>query len=79
MIKCRHITQKKTISFLRNKNITFVPMEHNPTNLPQYRPVEDSFSELRSLVYKKGWKAKSIKQLKGIIKKCLKTMDTSGV
>ena len=76
-IKRRHIT-KKTISFLQ-KNITFVPKEHNPTNMPQCHPVKDFFGELSSLVYKKRWKAKSIKQLKGRIKKCLKTMDTIGV
>jgi len=36
---------KKTISFLQNKNLTFVPKEHNPTNMPQYRPVENFFGE----------------------------------
>jgi len=51
---------KKTIRFLQNKNITFVPKEHNPKNRPQCCPVEGFFGELSSLVYKKGWKAKSI-------------------
>lgn len=70
---------KKTIEFLTNKNIAFVPKERNPTNLPQCRPVEDFFGQLSSLVYKKGWKANSIKQLKTRIKKCLKEVDTTGV
>jgi len=68
---------KKTISFLQSKNITFLPKEHNSTNLPQCHPMKDFFGELSSLVYKKGWNAKSIKQLKGRIHKCLKTMDTA--
>lgn len=70
---------KKTIEFLETKNIQFVPKERNPTNLPQCRPIEDFFGQLSSLVYNKGWKAESIKQLKTRIRKCLKEMDTTGV
>ncbi len=70
---------KKTIEFLNNQNIRFVPKQRNPTNLPQCRPIEDFFGELSSLVYSKGWKAKSIKQLKTRIRKCLKEMNTTGV
>lgn len=69
----------KTMDFLRSKNIPFVPKCRNPTNLPQCRPVEDFFGQLSSLVYSKGWKAKSIKQLKTRMKKCLKEIDTTGV
>ena len=36
------------------QNIPFVPKDRNPTNLPQCRPIEDFFSELSSLVYRKG-------------------------
>lgn len=68
-----------TMQFLEDENIPYVPKLRNPTNLPQCRPVEDFFGELSSLVYKKGWKANSIKQLKTRIKKCLKKMDTTGV
>lgn len=70
---------KKTVEFLNKENITFVPKEHNPTNLPQCRPVEDFFGELSSLVYNKGWRAKTTKQLKTRIRKCLREMDTIGV
>lgn len=42
---------KKTVEFLNNENIRFVPKEHNPKNLPQCRPIEDFFGELNSLVY----------------------------
>lgn len=54
---------KKIISFLESKNIKLVPKNHNLTNLPQFRPVEDSFGELSSQVYNKGRKDSSIKQL----------------
>lgn len=70
---------KSVTEYLTNENIAFIPKRYNPTNLPQCRPIEDFFGELSYLVYKKGWKAKNIKQLKTRIRKCLKNMDTSGV
>lgn len=69
----------KTLEFLSDNNIPFVPKDRNPTNLPQCRPVEDFFGQLSALVYQHGWKANSIKQLKTRIKKCLKEVDTTGV
>jgi hypothetical protein len=35
----------------------------NPANAPKLRPIEDFWS-LKQKVYEKGWKAKSIDQLK---------------
>lgn len=34
---------KKTIQFLNDAKIPFVPEERNPTNFPQCRPIEDFF------------------------------------
>lgn len=70
---------KSTLQFLRAKNIPFVPKDRNPTNLPQCRPIEDFFGQLRSVIYRNGWKAENTKQLTRRIKKCLKEIDTTGV
>jgi hypothetical protein len=70
---------KKTVEYLESKNVPFVPKDRNPTNLPQCRPIEDFFGELAQAVYRGGWRAKTIPQLKNRIKYCLRKMDTKGV
>ena len=36
----------------------------NPANAPKLRPIEDFLGILKQKVYKKGWRAKPIDQLK---------------
>ena len=36
----------------------------NPANAPKLRPIEDFWGILKQKVYEKGWRAKSIDQLK---------------
>ena len=70
---------KKTQSFLNTHSIPFVPKNHNPTNLPQCRPIEDFFGVLSSLVYKNNWRATNCKQLIGRIKRCIRKVDMKAV
>ena len=70
---------KKTQSFLNTHLIPFVPKNHNPTNLPQCRPIEDFFGVLSSLVYKNNWRATNCKQLIGRIKRCIRKVDMKTV
>ena len=70
---------KGTTDFLISINIQFVPKDRNPTNFPQFKPIKDFFGELSSLVYRKCWIARNVKQLKTKIKKCLKEMNRNGV
>ncbi|XP_055633567.1 uncharacterized protein LOC129773925 [Toxorhynchites rutilus septentrionalis] len=51
---------KETLAYLKEKQITYVPKERNPTNLPQCRPIEDFFSFLSTLVYKNKLAAHSL-------------------
>jgi transposase len=70
---------KKTQDFLRAKKVEFVPREHNPANVPELRPIEDFWSELKRRVYARNWKAKNIAQLRTRINYCIKNMDTKRV
>jgi hypothetical protein len=65
---------KKTIEFLNKESIPFVPKDHNLTNLPQCRPIEDFFGHLASIVYRNGWRAQNIEELEKRIKKSLTKM-----
>ncbi len=42
----------------------FIEKMDNPTNLPQCSPIEDFFGQLSSIVYKDGWTAKNVEELK---------------
>jgi hypothetical protein len=70
---------KATTDLLTSLSVTFVPREDNPPNLPQCRPIEDFWSLLKSEVYRDGWEAKTIRQLKMRITAKLKTIDFSPV
>jgi hypothetical protein len=64
-----------TLEFLRSKNIDFVPKCLNPANVPELRPIEDLWSELKRLVYDKCWKANNLKQLENRIRYAFKKIN----
>ena len=66
---------KSVTSFLQAEHINFVMKKDNPTNLPQARPIEDFFGYLDQMVYKDGWRAADMKQLRRRVKSCLKKVD----
>jgi len=63
---------KSVTDHLREKNINFVSKQDNPACLPEVRPIEDFWSLLKADVYKNGWKAKNIQQLKHRIQYCFR-------
>lgn len=66
---------KKTINWLTENNIPFVPKEANPPNIPKARPIEDFWNLLCQQVYKKGWEARTTDELILKIKKSVKKID----
>lgn len=60
---------------LTAKNIEHVPKEDNPANVPEIRCIENFWAYLKSLVYKRGWRAENVGQLINRIKYCLKKVD----
>ena len=53
----------------------FVPHGQNPPNVPQLRPIEDSWGLVNQGVYKGGWEAKSEASLQARIRKVLTEID----
>ena len=58
----------KTIQMFNEKNVKFLERELNPPNVPQLRPIEHFWSQLKSKVYEKDWRAKNFQQLEKKIK-----------
>lgn len=70
---------KIVIDYLKAENIEFVDKHLNAACVPEIRAIEDFWSYLKSLVYAKGWHAKTLKQLITRIKYCLKKVDRNVV
>ncbi|XP_031629638.1 prostatic acid phosphatase-like [Contarinia nasturtii] len=66
---------KKTLDWLTEQNIPFVPKKDNPPDIPQARLIEDFWSVLKRKVYEKGWEAQNEQQLIGRIKQKLEKVD----
>lgn len=66
---------RATLQLLDELEIPYVPRDANPPNVPKLRPVEDFWGILKGLVYRGGWEAKTERQLKQRVKKCLDDMD----
>ena len=63
---------KKVQDYLKSKKIDFFLKEHNPANVPELRPIEDFWSELKRLVYDKNWKCNDLVKLKNRIEYSIK-------
>lgn len=70
---------KVTLENLNKRNIEYVPKTFNPPNVPQLRPIETFWANLKRKVYSNGYQAKNSDCLIRKIKKELKTIDTSGI
>ena len=60
---------------LESKKVKFVSKEDNPPNVPESRPVEDFWGFLKECVYKNGWVAKSLWQLRRRVKHYIAKFD----
>ena len=67
------------LKYLKSKKIPFVAKRHNPANVPEARPIENFWANLKSEVYKGGWQAKNLEELKERIQYCLRNMDKTFV
>ena len=70
---------KSVLTYLKSKNIKYVPKYMNPANFPKARPIEDFWGNLKNLVYEGDWSAKNLSQLENRIRACLGKMDLSFV
>lgn len=65
----------KTIEWLDEQNITFVPKAANSPNFQKARPIEDFWSILTNKVYKCGWEATDSQQIANRIRIKVKQVD----
>jgi hypothetical protein len=65
---------RSTLSAFRDLNIEVVPKDSNPPNVPQLRPIEKFWANLKRNVYKNGWRGEKIEDLIVKIKKELKKL-----
>ena len=65
----------EVVSFLDANNIKYMPKVKNPSNVPEARPIEEFWGQLKRLVYEDNWQTTSIPQLKRRIVNCLNKMD----
>jgi len=63
---------RETLAEFERLNITVVPKDSNPPNVPQLRPIEIFWANLKRKVYINGWTASSTDQLIKRINKVLK-------
>ena len=62
---------KIVLDYLKDKMVEIIPREDNPPNLPECKPIENFWPILKGPVYEINWKAKTLQQLKELIKYCL--------
>lgn len=60
-------------------NIDYVPKEMNPPNVPQLRPIETFWANLKREVYADGYRPKNVDLLIVKIKRVVKQIDTTGI
>lgn len=70
---------KATQDELKKLKIDYVPKEENPPNVPQLRPIETFWANLKRKVYGDGYRPKNIDCLILKIKRELRKIDTSGL
>ncbi|KAL4467962.1 hypothetical protein ABPG72_021743 [Tetrahymena utriculariae] len=68
---------KSVLEFLKKRKVKFVTYSQNPSNLPEARPIENFWGDLKRLVYANNWKAKDLIELEARIKQCVSKMNTN--
>jgi transposase len=67
-----------TLVGLEELKIEDVPKE-NPSNVPQIRPIENFWANLKRKVYSNNYRPKDVKCLMAKIRKELKAIETTGI
>ncbi len=68
---------KKTLETFKQHDVRFVPKDMNPPNVPQLRPIEDLWAQIKQKVYENDWSTDSIPKLILRIKQKLKEFSSS--
>jgi hypothetical protein len=74
-----HYANKDKLVRLEELKIEYTPKEENPQNVPQIRPVENSWANLKRKVYSNNYCPKDVKYMMAKIIKELKSIETTGI
>ncbi|KAL4500832.1 hypothetical protein ABPG72_020066 [Tetrahymena utriculariae] len=66
---------KQVLEFLKKRKVKFIEKSLNPSCLPEARPIENFWGDLKRLVYANNWSANNLDQLEKRIKKCYSEMN----
>lgn len=66
---------KKVQDYLKANKVEYVPKARNIANVPELRPIEDFWCELKRAVYANCWAAENLDQLRNRINYCLKKLE----
>jgi hypothetical protein len=64
---------------LEEPKIEDAPKEENPRNVPQIRPIEKFWANLKRKVYSNNYRPKHVKCLMAKIRKELKSIEAKGI
>jgi transposase len=78
-IQKRQKKSKGYVDPIRWLKIEYVPKEENPPNVPQIRPIEKFWANLKRKVYSNNYRPKDVKCLMAIIRKELNSIETTGI
>lgn len=70
---------KKVQAYLASQNVECVPRERNIANVPEIRPIEDFWSEIKRAVYANCWQADNLDQLRKRIDYCFKNLTEKAI
>jgi transposase len=70
---------KDSLVRLEELKIEYVPKKERPPNVPQIRPIEIFWANLKRKVYSNNYRPKDVKCLIGKIRKELKSIETTGI
>jgi transposase len=70
---------KNTLVQLEQLKIENVPKKENPPNVPQIRPIENVWANLKRKVYSNKYRPKDVKCLMAKIRKELESIETTGI
>lgn len=70
---------KDTLQFLEANGVNYVPKELNPPNVPQCRPIEHYWGQLKGILRKRGQTAQNINQFRGKVNAAVKKVSKDSV
>ena len=70
---------KSVIEYMASEKIRFIRKDENPANVPESRPIENFWGDLKREVYARNWSCQNLVQLERRIRSKLDNMDRKSI